>query len=164
MKDSTVLVILVLIFCIIPLLPNFILMLTDYLLIRVLLLIFFLSLANKSPLYAIVGLMSIAFLFIERNRVKLHNLRQSMEQSSEDSPAIQSIVTPETAPPQPVFDSSTGKSIPFSPQDDSGSNSFAPVAPTLNEKEALPTETTDGSQKAMYQLFQWVNPNLIQAP
>ncbi len=139
-------------------------MLTDYLDVRGILLVLFLALAGKSPLYAIVGLMSIAFLFIERNRVKIHSLRQSMEQSSEDSPAIQSIVTPETAPEQPDFDSSVSKNIPFAPQDDSGSNAFAPVAPTLNEKQPLPTETTDGSQKAMYQLFQWVDANRVQAP
>jgi hypothetical protein len=90
-------------------------------------------------------------------------LQTAMSQSTMDSPAIESIQTPETAPEQPEFEKPVSSSIPFMPQPDAGDDMFAPVAESLNEKTPLPTEgSNDGVAKAISQLYTWVNPNLIQ--
>ena len=86
-----------------------------------------------------------------------------MQQSDEHSPAIEGIQTPETAPEQPPFDVPEVDSHPYSPQDDSGDNSFQPVGESINHKQPLPTESANGSRFAVQQLFEWVNPTLAQS-
>jgi hypothetical protein len=152
-------------FFLIPYLPRGLLLLVDTIIVRIILLAILISSAYVSPLNAIATFIVIALLFIERNKVKMQHLQEIMSQSTPDSPAIQDIQTPETAPEQPEFQSASIESHPFMPQDDSGDNSFYPVAETLNQKQPLPTEAShDGSQKAIEQLFEWVNPNPVQAP
>jgi len=153
-----------LLFLIIPFLPREILMLTDYLVVRVLMLIALVSVAYVSPVVAVLALAAFAFVFIQRNRLKMIQLSRAMRQSDESSPAIQGIATPETAPPQPPFEVPEVDSVPFAPQKDSGDDSFAPVAPSQDEKQPLPTESADGSRFAIQELFEWVNPNLAQSP
>jgi hypothetical protein len=88
-----------------------------------------------------------------------------MQQSDMSSPAIESIVTPPTAPYQPPFEEPVTDSHSFFPQDDSGDNSFAPVDESQDHKQPLETEqSNNGSQKAIEQLFEWVNPAPAQAP
>jgi hypothetical protein len=107
----------------------------------------------------IASFMLIAFLFIERNKAKMNHFERIMSQSTMESPAIQSIETPSSAPDQPRFEVPLVQSHPFMPQDDSGDDRFAPVAESLNEKQPLPTEPSqDGSQKAIDALYSWVNP------
>jgi hypothetical protein len=89
-------------------------------------------------------------------------LRDVMQQNTENSPAIQSIQTPETAPVQPPFETPVEKNRPFSPQDDSGDNTFVSVGTSINNKEVLPTESANGSRFVAEQSFGWVNPNLVQ--
>jgi hypothetical protein len=150
-------------FFLLPYIPRNVLLLTDALLVRLVLLAFLIASAYVSPLVAIATFVLIALLFVERNKYKVKHLETIMSQSTSDSEAIQSIETPETAPVQPPFDVAEVKSIPFMPQADSGDDGFAPVAPTINEKVPLPTEeSNDGSEKAIQQLFEWVNPNLAQ--
>jgi hypothetical protein len=164
-KESMMLSIHFVLFFLIPYLPRGLLLLVDTIIVRILLLAILISSAYVSPLNAIATFIVIALLFIERNKVKMQQLQEIMSQSTPDSPAIQEIQTPETAPEQPEFQSASIESHPFMPQDDSGDNSFYPVAETLNQKQPLPTEASnDGSQKAIEQLFEWVNPNPVQAP
>jgi hypothetical protein len=144
---------------IIPYLPSSILLLTDNILVRLGLLAFLIQSAYVNPLTGIASFILIAFLFIERNKAKMSHFEKVMSQSTMDSPAIQSIETPETAPEQPRFEVPLVESHPFMPQEDSGDDSFAPVAESLNAKQPLPTEPSqDGSQKAIDALFSWVNP------
>ena len=149
-------------FIIIPFLPQEILMLSDLLLVRVVLLGVFLTAINISPQIGMLTLASVGFLFIERNKNKVKHLQSMMQQSTPDSPAIQSIQTPETAPAQPAFNTPAEKNVPFSPQEESGDNSFSPVSPTLNQKDVLVTGSADGSRFAIKQAFGWVNTSLIQ--
>ena len=151
-------------FCIVPYLPRSILLLTDTLIVRLALLAFLIQSAYINPLTGIASFILIAFIFIERNKAKMHHFEQVMSQSTMDSPAIQSIETPETAPEQPIFDTPIVESHPFMPQNDSGDDRFAPVAESMNAKQPLPTESSqDGSQKAIEQLFGWVNPTPAQS-
>jgi hypothetical protein len=146
-------------FFIIPYLPRSILLLTDNIIVRLALLAFLIQSAYVNPLTGIASFILIAFLFIERNKAKMSHFEKVMSQSTMNSPAIQSIETPETAPEQPRFEVPIVESHPFMPQEDSGDDSFAPVAESLNEKQPLPTEPSqDGSQKAIDALFGWVNP------
>lgn len=146
-------------FFIIPYLPRSILLLTDNILVRLGLLAFLIQSAYVNPLTGIASFILVAFLFIERNKAKMNHFEKIMSQSTMDSPAIQSIETPETAPEQPRFEVPLVQSHPFMPQEDSGDDSFAPVAESLNAKQPLPTEPSqDGSQKAIDALFGWVNP------
>jgi hypothetical protein len=147
----------------IPYLPHSILVLTDYIAVRILLLAVLIASAYASPVLAVATFVVLAFLFVQRNERKVAHLTQIMQQSTPDSPAIAGIVSPETAPEQPAFDVPSVKSIPFMPQADSGDDSFKPVAETINAKVPLPTErSNDGSQVAIEQLFEWVHPNLAQ--
>ena len=149
-------------FIIIPFLPQEILMLSDLILVRLVLLGVFLMAINISPQVGMLTLASVGFLFIERNKNKVKHLQGLMQQSTPDSPAIQSIQSPETAPAQPTFNTPIEKNIPFSPQEESGDNNFSPVSPTLDQKSVLPTGSTDGSRFAIKQAFGWVNTSLIQ--
>jgi len=113
-----------------------------------------------NPILAIAGFVLLALLFIERNKVKFQQLSSTLAQQDPEVPseAVASIETPATAPEQPPFDMPEESSIPFMPSSDSGENDFRPVAPSMDQKQPLPTETVDGSDKAIHQLFEWVNP------
>lgn len=150
-------------FFLLPYIPREILALTDTLPVRIALLAWLISTAYISPLVAIASFIIISLLFVERNKYKMLNLQTVMQQSTPDSPAIENIRTPETAPPQPAFEMPAVKGIQFMPQADSGDDSFAPVDHTINEKVPLPTEkSNEGVQKAIDELYKWVNPELAQ--
>ena len=162
MKDKVLLTGLVVSFFVIPFLPWQVLMLTDNILVRFFLLVGFLAAVGVSPTCGILALAVIGLLFIERNKAKMRYLKRSMQQSDMNSPAIQSIQTPETAPVQPAFEKPVESSVPFFPQEDSGDDMFYPVAKSMNEKQPLPTESSNGSRFAARQSFSWVNPALVQ--
>lgn len=152
-------------FFLIPYLPRAILILTDNILVRLVLLAGLISAAYVSPIVAVATFVLIALLFVERNKAKMTHLKAAMEQSTPESEAIAEIVTPETAPEQPEFDTPSVRSHPYMPQNDSGDNGFEPVAESMNQKQPLPTEgSNDGVDKAISQLFGWVNPDPAQAP
>jgi hypothetical protein len=162
MKEGVFLVTILASFILIPFLPSEILMLSDFVLVRLALLFIFLIAMNFSPLVGILTLACIGFLFIERNKKKMMGLQRSMQLSSPDSEAIRSITTPDTAPEQPPYEVPSQKNIPFAPNAESGDNGFVPVAETINSKVALPTESSDGAKFAIRQSFGWVNTDLIQ--
>jgi hypothetical protein len=137
-------------------------MLTDNILVRIILLGLFLGAINISPQIGMLSLASISFLFIERNKRKVNQLKNIMQNSSSDSPAIKNIKSPETSPAQPAFNIPTQKNISFTPQEDSGDNSFKPVASSINQKVNLKTEPTNGSRFVIEKSFGWVNTELIQ--
>jgi hypothetical protein len=155
----------IIIFFLIPYLPDIVLISVDYFIVRALLLVVLLASTSISPITGVSSFILIAYLFVKRNNLKMKHLESLMQQSSPTSEAIESIVTPETAPEQPNFDIPTVQSIPFMPQEDSGENTFEPVAESMNQKQPLPTEESNqGVEKSIQQLYGWVNPKLAQAP
>jgi len=162
MKEGVFLAIIFACFMLIPFLPSELLMLTDLILVRLVLLGVFLTAINITPLVGMLSFAVIGFLFIERNKKKMLGLHLSMQQSSPDSKAIRSIRTPETAPEQPPFNIPSETNIPFAPNAESGDNNFAPVGESINTKMALPTESSDGSRFVVKQSFGWVNTDLVQ--
>ena len=163
MKANVVLGLLVIAFFTVPFLPKPVLALSDLLLVRAALLALLIAIAYVSPVAAVLGLVVIALVFVQRNKQRMQVLNRAMQQSDEHSSAIEGIQTPETAPVQPPFDVPEVDSHPYSPQDDSGDNSFEPVGTSINSKHPLPTESADGSRFAIQQLFEWVNPTLAQS-
>jgi hypothetical protein len=163
-RHATILTTFVIIFVLIPYLPRQVLLLVDHILVRLVLVASLIATAYVSPVAAIAHFIVLAFLFIQRNKVKVHTLRRAMQQSDEESPAIANIVTPETAPYQPPFEEPTKEMHDYFPGEEAGDNSFHTVAPTQDTKQPLETETADGSSKAIEQLFEWVNPAPAQAP
>lgn len=164
-RETTVLVGLIVALFLIPYVPGTLLMLVDNMIVRLALLVGLIYVAYISPLSAMVAFIVVAMLFIERNKHKVFQVRRAMQQSTPDSPAIESIVTPPTAPYQPPFEEPEKDYHSFFPQEDSGDNAFAPVAESQDHKQPLETEASnEGSQKAIQQLFEWVNPAPAQAP
>jgi hypothetical protein len=164
-KVSTILAFHFVLFFLIPYIPRNILLLTDLILVRLVLLAVLISSAYISPLVAVSTFVLLSLVFVERNKAKMRHLERVMSQSTPESPAIESIETPPTAPAQPAFDEPSVRSHSFMPQPDSGDNSFAPVAESLNQKIPLPTEgSNDGSQKAINQLFRYIDPTPAQLP
>lgn len=151
-----------LVFFLIPYLPKGLLRITDTLLVRFALLVVVIAAVGLHPLVGILTFLVVANLFIQRNNVKIQTLTTAISNESSESPAVDSIVSPSTAPAQPPFQTPSEKSVPFMPQEDSGENAFHAVAESLNEKQVLPTESVDGSDKAIAQLFEWVNPGMAQ--
>jgi len=157
-KETAILVGIFVAFFLVPYLPQQVLILIDNFLVRIALLAGLVLVAYMNPLLAIAGFILLALLFIERNKAKVHMLSSTLASNGSPSEAVASIETPATAPEQPPFDTPRETSVPFMPSADSGDNSFNPVAPSMNQKQPLPTETVDGSEKARHQLFEWVNP------
>ena len=159
-KDTLILVGIFVAFFLVPYLPLEVLILTDLFLVRLVLLAALVVVVYMNPLLAIAGFILFTLLFIERNKAKVRMLSSTLASPSNGAPseAVESIETPATAPEQPPFDMPEEVSVPFMPSSDSGDNSFHPVAPSMDHKQPLPTETVDGSDKAIHQLFEWVNP------
>jgi len=159
---TTALVGLGIVFFLIPYIPSELLFLTDLFLVRLVLVVGLLFLSCIHPVVMVAAFIVTAYLFIQRNKLKMKQLKMAMQQSTPVSEAIASIVTPPTAPPQPPFTEPIDGSIPFVPTDETGDNTFHPVAPSLNKKTPLPTETVKGSDKAIQQLFSSVNTSLME--
>jgi hypothetical protein len=165
-QETNYLVAFILVSFLIPYLPQDILLLVDNFFIRLALLAGLIAAAYVSPIVAMGAFITLGVVFVYRNQAKIHQLQSAMNLTTNaESPAIQSIETPETAPVQPSFDTPVVESVQFMPQNDSGEDMFTPVAPSMNQKKPLATEgSNDGSAKAISQLFGWVNPSLAQAP
>jgi hypothetical protein len=157
-KETAILVGIFVAFFLVPYLSAEVLILTDNFLVRIALLVGLILVAYMNPILAIAAFVLLALLFIKRNKAKVQMLSSTLAYNGSPSEAVASIETPATAPEQPPFDMPKESSVPFMPSTESGDNSFYPVAPSMNQKQPLPTETVDGSEKARHQLFEWVNP------
>lgn len=130
-----------------PFLPNTMFTLLDNLFgVILLLLVVLLSL----PYGAVVGVLVIlatGLTFVERNRRKIQTKILNPD------PNLQEQLKP--APPlrpdeiHPSFETTDGDSLPFVPQDDSGSNEFHAVEGGLDEKQPIPTisSNTDTAER-----------------
>jgi len=160
--ETMILIGLLVILFVIPYIPADILLLTDLLLVRLVIVVGLLYLGYINPNITVIAFVGVCFVFIQRNRIKMNQLQVAMQQSTPESEAIMSIETPATAPSQPPFDTPSDSSMPFAPNEESGDNSFFPVAPSMNQKIPLPTESVKGSDKAIAQLFSSINTNLME--
>ena len=162
---SSVAIVLTALFFVMPHLPKWVLFATDNIVVRVILLVSLVSVANKNLPLGLLYFLVLANLFIERNGQKVKQLTSRLisNMDGKEDPAIENIRTPPTAPVQPVFQNPSERLIPFMPADETGDNQFNPVGESIDQKVVLPTETVDGSDKAIKQLFGWVDPTLVQS-
>jgi hypothetical protein len=123
-----------------PFLPDALFVSTDNLFITLLLLLILVYSLNFGAFAGIFTFMAIALTFVERNRRKALPKLKSLsvmdasltEQLAPSPPMSPDEIHP--APEEPEQDV-----LRFVPSSESGDNTFAPVAPTLNEKMPVPT-------------------------
>ncbi len=157
-KTSTLLGGLVLVFLLLPYLPWQVLALTDFFLVRAFLLVSLVYSAYIDPVVAMVYFIAVSYMFILRSQKKIAYMSQDIQDVSQ-SEAIKSFVQPESLPDVPDFTMPTSSSFSFSPLPSTGSNEFYKVGMSIDQKRpVLPTETSDGSSKAIAQLFSHVRP------
>ena len=162
-STASIAIILIVAFFLVPYLPKYVLFLSDNIVVRIVLLLSLVGVANRNLPLGLLYFLVLANIFIQRNGQKVKQLTNMLVPNVHEDPAIENIRTPPTAPVQPVFENPSARTIPFMPNQESGDNLFRPVGESINEKVVLPTESVDGSDKAIKQLFGWVDPTLAQS-
>jgi len=137
----------VLLLFMIPFLPKSVLLLTDNILVRILLLTLLLASSLAGPYVLLLTFVVILALFGLRNQMKINTVqppRFDRMASALEMPPLQADI------PQPLFDIPTEDAYEFAPQSDTGSNEFEAVDTTINEKVVLPTQVPDGMGGKMF--------------
>jgi hypothetical protein len=126
-----------------PIAPTALLLALDSLFVKIALVAAFLWATTQGPLIGVLALLAIGSLYLERNRRKVNLARKVFAEIPQASDPPQATVEEEAEPqdtvPVVAFDEPSGDIATYLPKGSMGSNEFAPVAPTLNEKDPLPT-------------------------
>ena len=132
---------------IIPFLPKSVLLLTDNILVRIVLLGLLLASSLAGPYVLLLTFVVILALLGLRNQTKINDVQppkyDTMSTAAEFPPLIAEI-------PQPLFDTAIDEAYEFSPQADTGLNDFEAVDTTINQKVVLPTQIPDGMGGKMF--------------
>jgi hypothetical protein len=125
-------------------LPTTVLLLLDNIVVRIAMVIALLYLIGVGPTAGIFGLMTIAILYLERNRRKVSHATQKLDQMDTTPPqaTIKQAFLPSRAVPD--FDRADPEESTFMPEA-SASSEFESVASTINQKGVLSTIYPDGS-------------------
>ena len=131
----------------IPLLPTSVLMLTDNIVVRALLLVLLLASSFAGPYALLLTFIVILAIFGLRNQSKVSQIiPPQMETISPVNFEPPHVEIEQPAPEEPsrdVYD--------FTPQEDTGKNDFEPVDITINQKVVLPTQEPDGNGGGIFQ-------------
>ena len=125
-----------------PFLPNYVLATSDNLLVTLLLLVVLVYSLNFGSLAGIFTFMAVALTFVERNRRKaLPKLNAMPVEVAEESLTQQLAPSPPMSPDEvhPAPETPEEDVLRFVPSSESGDNTFAPVAPSIDEKTPVPT-------------------------
>jgi len=138
----------VLLLFLIPLLPKSVLELTDNILVRIVLLLAVLASSLAGPYVLLLTFIVVLAIFGIRNHMKINEIvpdtiQKLAEINSQD-------VEPQVVVEHPMNNFLTQEkpnsiSYDYSPQNDTGDDSFNPVDDTINEKVVLPTLKPDGN-------------------
>ena len=127
---------------IIPFLPNSVLLLTDNLIVRTILMGFVLASSLYGPYVLLLSFIVVLAIFGLRNNIKINRIVPTYMSPPPDIPDEPEVEI------EPVQESSLEKpveqSYEYSPQDDTGTNSFSPVDISINEKVVMPSVKSDG--------------------
>jgi hypothetical protein len=139
----------------IPIIPSKIILLFDSLIIRIAIIFGLLFLISIGPTAAIFGLILIALIYLERNKIKIIEATKKIDLMDVDAPQ-QMTVKQESVPQKtvPVLDFNIpprDDEMPYLPSDDCNSDNFSPVAPSINMKNALNTITPGSSTNDFYE-------------
>ncbi len=126
-----------------PFIPSNILLLTDNLLVRILIVFLLLFLISCGPTAGLFGLLTIGVLYLERNRRKVINARKrfdAMDVNFSKQMTVKQASEPQKTVPVVPFDiPPRDDEMPYIPTEDCGSDMWEPVAPTINHKNVLET-------------------------
>lgn len=131
----------------IPFLPTSVLMLTDNIVVRALLLVLLLASSLAGPYVLLLTFIVILAIFGLRNQSKVSQIIP---------PQMETISPVNFAPPlveieQPAPEEPATEAYDFAPQADTGKNDFEPVDITINQKVVLPTQEPDGNGGGIFQ-------------
>jgi len=131
----------------IPFLPKSVLLLTDNIIVRILLLTVLLASSLAGPYVLLLTFVVVLALLGLRNQMKINDVQplrfDKMASAIEMPPVLAEI-------PQPLFETPTDEAYEFEPQADTGSNDFEAVDTTINQKVVLPTQVPDGMGGKMF--------------
>ena len=123
-----------------PFLPSSLLMVLDHIAVRVALLCFLIYTVRIGPTVAILSLMAMAILFLERNRRKVGDALKKLDAMEVPNFADLHEAYKKTMPVDvPDFDVPVPKEVDFMPHDTCDTDDFEPVDVSINRKEVLST-------------------------
>ena len=121
-------------------LPTKLLLLLDNIIVRIALLCFLLYVIRVGSTATIIVFMTIAILYLERNRRKVANALKKLDAMEVPKYATVEEAYKKTAPVDvPAFDVATPEEIEFLPHDTHVLDSFEPVDVSINQKAVLST-------------------------
>lgn len=164
MQPSWIIGALVVLFVGAPFLPSGALLLLDTLAARVLAVGVLLWLAwTEQPKWAIVALLVIGALYLERNRRKIQRVQERYLAPDGGPPLTTQTVEEEaipqtTVPVLPFAEPDAADYMDYLPTKSMQSDAFAPVAPTMNQKLPLPTIPVGAAGAGLYIKGGFVSP------
>jgi hypothetical protein len=145
-------------------LPTDLLLLLDNIIIRIFIVLVLLYLISIGPTAGILALMTVAVMYLERNRRKVVVAAKKIDLMDFNRPeqaTVEEASKPQTTVPVNEFDKPDENEFDYMPHEICKSDTFEPVAPTINEKAVLSTiyplnkrgpEAGDGSDKLYEEL------------
>jgi hypothetical protein len=121
-------------------LPTFVLLSLDSIIIRIAIVLLLLYLISIGPTAGIFGLVAVGVLYLERNRRKIVVARKKLDAMDVNQPAQMSVDEeriPQKSVPVLPFEIPRGDEMTYMPSDEMGSDHFEQVAPSINSKEVL---------------------------
>lgn len=139
---------------VLPLLPNSVLVLTDNIVVRIILMSFVLASSFYGPYVLLLTFIVVLAVFGLRNNMKNNTIMKvpiKLPEPSEifETPEIDHS-NKEVSIEQPSFQKPDQESYDFSPQEDTGTNDFAPVDISINQKVILPSIKPDGNAGGLF--------------
>lgn len=131
----------------IPLLPESILLLTDNLLVRILLVLALLGSSFFGPYVLLVTFIVVLALFGLRNHLKVNKIiipQEIQQLAPVEQPEAQVAIE------QPSYEEPTQDMYEFAPQEDTGSNEFSPVGESIDEKVVFDSPESDGNAGGIF--------------
>jgi len=141
-KQLPYFIILTILILIVPFFSTDMLMILDHILIRVGLILVLLYLSRVGPTVALLGLVAISMLFLERNRRKVGQAIQKIDLldiNYKPQATVEEEGQPQKTVPVLPFDTPVPDVTDYLPQDKMEDDAFEPVAPSINEKAVLST-------------------------
>lgn len=123
-----------------PYLPSSVLMLLDNIVVRILMIGLLVYMVRSGPTVSILVLMTIAALFLERNRRKVGEALKKLDAMEVPKFADVQEAYKKTMPVDvPEFSEPTHEETDFMPHETCDSDAFEPVDETINQKAVLST-------------------------
>jgi hypothetical protein len=121
-------------------LPTDLLLLLDNIVIRIIIVVFMLYLISIGPTAGIFGLMTVALLYLERNRRKVLVASKKIDLLDINQPkqaTVKEASEPQKTVPVNEFDEPNREESDYIPIESCETDNFEPVAPTINEKAVM---------------------------